>query len=120
MKKLFDANGKAIRNPQNKLFVEQSVLVLRLILDRLINPSDCLLNIDFSTLMFQFIDYLDGVPNTHITLRIKIKTCMLIEVLMAKKENIIIQNEIVLRNRLLDILIEWTSDIALVSVLCAI
>ncbi|KAG1224074.1 hypothetical protein G6F35_004251 [Rhizopus arrhizus] len=113
MNKCFDFNGKAIRNPQNKLFVEQSILVLRLILDRLGNPSDCLLNIDFSTLMRQFINYLDGVPNTVITLRIKIKMCMLVEVLMQKKERIIIQDGIALRNRILEILVEWTSDVAL-------
>ncbi|RCI07246.1 Ras GTPase activating protein ira2 [Rhizopus stolonifer] len=113
MSKCFDSNGKAIRNLQNKLFVEQSVLVLKLILDRLGNSSDCLLNIDFSTLMRQFIDYLDGVPNTSITLRIKIKMCMLVESLMQKKERIIIQDGIVLRNRILEIFVEWTSDVAL-------
>lgn len=116
MSKCFDSNGKAIRNLQNKLFVEQSVLVLKLILDRLGNSSDCLLNIDFSTLMRQFIDYLDGVPNTSITLRIKIKMCMLVESLMQKKERIIIQDGIVLRNRILEIFVEWTSDVALVRI----
>ncbi|KAI9256885.1 hypothetical protein BY458DRAFT_441589 [Sporodiniella umbellata] len=113
MSKCFDSNGKAVRNPENKLFVEQSVLVLKLILDRLNNPGDCLLNIDFSTLIHQFIGYLDGVPNTLITLRIKIKMCMLVESLMQKKERIIIQEGVALRNRILEILVEWTSDVTM-------
>lgn len=118
MVKCFDTNGDAIRSPQNKLFVEQSVLVLRLILDRLVNPGDCLLNIDFSTLIHQFADYLNRLPNTYITLRIKIKMCLLIEAVMQKKEHIVIRDEMRLRNKLLEICVEWTSDFALVSIVC--
>jgi neurofibromin 1 len=114
MNRCFDSNGDTIRSPQNKLFVEQAVLVLRLIIDRLVNPGDCLLNIDFSTLINQVIDYLNGLPNTYITLRIKIKMCLLIESVMQKKEHIVIRDEIRLRNKLLEISVEWTSDFALV------
>lgn len=116
MVKCFDSNGDAIRSPQNKLFVEQSVLVLRLILDRLVDPGDCLLNIDFSGLIHQFASYLNGLPNTYITLRIKIKMCLLIESVMQKKEHIVVRDEMRLRNKLLEICVEWTSDFALVSV----
>lgn len=114
MSKCFDANGDAIRSPQNKLFIEQSVLVLRLILDRLVDPGDCLLSIDFSTLMHQFADYLNKLPNTYITLRVKIKMCLLIESVMQKKEHIVIRDEMRLRNKLLEISVEWTTDFALV------
>lgn len=114
MSKCFDSNGGAIRSPQNKLFVEQSVLVLRLILDRLVNPGDCLLSIDFSTLINQFADYLNKLPNTYVTLRVKIKMCLLIEAVMQKKEHIVIRDEMRLRNKLLEISVEWTSDFALV------
>ncbi|KAI8053543.1 hypothetical protein BDF21DRAFT_441145 [Thamnidium elegans] len=113
MNKCFDSNGDAIRSPQNKLFVEQSVLVLRLILDRLVDPGDCLLSIDFSTLIHQFADYLNKLPNTYITLRIKIKMCLLIEAVMQKKEHIVLRDEMRLRNKLLEISVEWTSDFAL-------
>lgn len=115
MNKCFDSNGDAIRSPQNKLFVEQSVLVLRLILDRLVDPGDCLLSIDFSTLIHQFADYLNKLPNTYITLRIKIKMCLLIEAVMQKREHIVLRDEMRLRNKLLEISVEWTSDFALVS-----
>lgn len=110
LSKCFDSSNNAIRSPQNKMFIEQSVLVLRLILDRLVNPGDCLLNIDFSTLIQQFADYLNKVPNTYITLRIKVKMCLLIEAVMQKKEQIVIRDEMRLRNRLLELCVEWTSD----------
>ncbi|KAI8643392.1 hypothetical protein BD408DRAFT_414835 [Parasitella parasitica] len=112
MSKCFDANGDAIRSPRNKLFVEQAVIVLRLILDRLVNSSDCLLNIDFSTLIHQFADYLNRLPNTYVTLRIKIKMCLLVEAIIQKRARIVIRGEMRLRNRLLEICIEWTSGIA--------
>jgi neurofibromin 1 len=110
LSKCFDANNSAIRSPQNKMFIEQSVLVLRLILDRLVGTADCLLNIEFSTLVQQFADYLNKVPNTYITLRIKVKMCLLVEAVMHKKEQIVIRDEMRLRNRLLEICVEWTSD----------
>ncbi|KAI8076544.1 uncharacterized protein B0P05DRAFT_546306 [Gilbertella persicaria] len=113
MNRFFDSNGDAIRSPQNKLFVEQAVLSLKLILDRLVNPSDCLLNIDFSVLINKFADYLNGLPNTYITMRIKIKMCFLIETIMHKKEQVIIRDEMRLRNKLLEIIVEWTSDFAI-------
>lgn len=115
MARCFDSNGDAIRSPQNKLFIETVACILRFILDRLVDPGDCLLNIDFSTLMHQLADYLNKIPNTYITLRIKIKMCLLIETVMQKKEQIIIRDEMRLRNKLLEISVEWTSDFALVN-----
>ncbi|KAI9259080.1 hypothetical protein BY458DRAFT_479034 [Sporodiniella umbellata] len=115
MKKCFDSGGQPAHTNDNRLFVEQLVLVLRLILDRLVNPGDYLLNIDFSTLVRQILDYLDRLSNTYATLRIKIKACILIEALMDKKENIIIQNSIVLRNKMLEILVDWTSHVSLLQ-----
>jgi neurofibromin 1 len=115
MSKCFDTNGDAIRSPHNKLFVEQSVLVLRLILDRLVDPGDCLLSIDFSTLLNQFADYLNGLPNTYVTLRVKVQMCFLVEAVMQKKDHIVIRDEIRLRNKLLEICVEWTSDFAMVN-----
>lgn len=115
MKKCFDSNGQAIHTSENEIFVEQLVLVLRLILDRLVNPGDYLLSIDFSTLVDQILDYLARMSNTYVTLRIKIKACILIEALMQKKESIIIQNSIMLRNKMLEVLVEWTSHVSLVK-----
>ncbi|RCI02984.1 Ras GTPase activating protein ira2, partial [Rhizopus stolonifer] len=115
MKKCFDSSGQPIHTNENRLFVEQLVLVLRLILDRLVNPGDYLLSIDFSTLVRQFLDYLDRLSNTYVTLRIKIKACILIEALMEKKESIIIQNSIVLRNKMLETLVDWTSHVSLLQ-----
>lgn len=114
MIRCFDSSGEALCNPRSTLFVEQTVLILKLILDRLVDPGDCLLNIDFSTLIDQFARYVNKLPSNYNTLRIKIKMCHLVEALMQKKEQIVIRDEIRLRNKLLEQIVEWTSDFSLV------
>jgi neurofibromin 1 len=41
--------------------------------------------------------------------------CQLVEVLMSKKDMVILRQEFGLRNKLLEIIVEWTSDFALVN-----
>ncbi|KAI9317519.1 hypothetical protein BX666DRAFT_2026794 [Dichotomocladium elegans] len=113
MTRCFDPAGEAVCTARSTLFVEQAVLVLKLILDRLVDPSDCLLSIDFSTLIEQFARYLNKLPNSFNSLRIKIKMCHLVETLMLKKEQIVVRDEMRLRNKLLELIVEWTSDFAL-------
>lgn len=117
MSRAFDADGEAVYGMRNTLFVEEAVLVLKLILGRLNDPSDCLLNIDFGALMQQFARYLNKLPNNVATLRIKTKMCSLVEALMEKKEQIIVRDEMRLRNKLLEIMVEWTSDFGLVWIM---
>ena len=114
MSRCFSTENEPLCSARNTLLVEESVLVLKLILDRLVDPGDVLLSIDFSTLIYQFAKYLNKLPNSYNTLRIKIKMCYLVEILMQKKEQIIVRDEMRLRNRLLEMIVEWTSDFALV------
>ncbi|CAG8692440.1 10998_t:CDS:2, partial [Acaulospora colombiana] len=57
-----------------------------------------------------FAKYLNRLGSTNSALRIKKKMCHLTEILMSKKDFITLRQEIILRNRLLEIFIEWTSD----------
>ncbi|KAI7872193.1 hypothetical protein BDF14DRAFT_1757760 [Spinellus fusiger] len=113
MDRCFASSRDALAGAQSILFVEQAESVLRLILDRLVDPAECLLIVDFSTLIYQFTKYINEVPSDYVSIRIKIKLCALIEVLMSKKEQIIIRNEVKLRNKLLEITVEWVNEFAL-------
>ncbi|KAF7730429.1 Ras GTPase activating protein ira2 [Apophysomyces ossiformis] len=113
MARFFGPDGEAVCGAQSSLFVEQAILVLKLILDRLVDPNDYLLSVDFSTLINRFISYLNKLQNHYVGLRIKIRMCRLIEKVMLKKEHIIIRDETKLRNKLLEVIVEWTSDFAL-------
>jgi neurofibromin 1 len=70
--------------------------------------------VDFSGLIDQYAKYLNKLGNSQSALKIKIKFCQLVEVLMMKKDKITLRQEFRLRNKLLEIIVEWTSDFSLV------
>ncbi|KAG1467326.1 hypothetical protein G6F56_004473 [Rhizopus delemar] len=107
----FGSNGEIACNSTNTLFVEQSVLVLKMTLDRLINASDCLVSVDFSTTVLYFVNYINRLPHdNYTTMRTMIMMCHLTEALMTKMDQIIIRDDVRVKNRLLEIIIEWTSN----------
>ncbi|KAI8335906.1 hypothetical protein BC941DRAFT_429713 [Chlamydoabsidia padenii] len=115
MSRSFNSDGAPICTPAKSLFVEQSMSVLKLILDRLVGDSQYLINIDFGTLVSYFTTYIGGLRPGYATTRMKINLCLLAEAMILKKDQIIIGNETWLRNRLLETFMEWTSDYALQS-----
>ncbi|CAG8450213.1 2329_t:CDS:10 [Ambispora leptoticha] len=108
--KFFDSEGEANCVERYTLFIEQAISVLKLILDRIQDASENLYSVDFGGLVLSFARYLHRLGTGHVALRIKVKMCQLCEILMAKKDYITLRQEIILRNKLLEIIIEWTSD----------
>lgn len=109
-----DNNNDPVCGPKYTLFVEQAISVLKQVLDRLIDKSDNLFTVDFSTLINQCAIYLNKLGTSQLSLKIKIKMCQLVEVLLSKKDSVTLRQEFKLRNRLLEIIVEWTSDFSLV------
>jgi hypothetical protein len=107
-------NTDPICGPRYTLFVEQAISVLKQVLDRLVNETENLFTIDFSTLINQYAVYLNKLGTNAVSMKVKIKMCQLVEVLMTKKESITLRQEFKLRNKLLEIFVEWTSDFSLV------
>lgn len=114
LSKYFGPDGDPICSASNTLFVEQAISVLKLILDRMEGSYENLLTVDFSGLIDQYAKYLNKLGNSQSALKIKIKFCQLVEVLMMKKDKITLRQEFRLRNKLLEIIVEWTSDFSLV------
>jgi hypothetical protein len=113
--KFFDSTGRAVCVDRHTLFVEQAISVLKLILDRVPEVSENLYAVDFGGLILSFATYLHRLGTGHVALRIRVKMCQLTEALMAKKDYVTLRQEITLRNRLLEIITEWTSDYSSVS-----
>ncbi|ORY04201.1 hypothetical protein K493DRAFT_311429 [Basidiobolus meristosporus CBS 931.73] len=111
----FDAEGEAICKDTYTLFVEQAISVVRLILDRLQEPSEQFYSIDIGNLILSFARYLNRLGFGHVALRIKIKMCQMCEILMSKKDYISLRQEIKFRNRMLETVVEWTSDYSMKS-----
>lgn len=108
-------NNDPICSPRYTLFVEQAISVLKQVLDRLTERSDNLFTVDFSALINQYALYLNKLGTSQLSIKIKIKMCQLVEVLMSKKDRITLRQEFRLRNKLLEIIVEWTSEFSLVS-----
>lgn len=111
--KYFGPDGDPICSGRNTLFVEQAISVLKLVLDRMEGSPENLLTVDFSSLINQYAKYLNKLGSGQSALKIKIKFCQLTEVLMMKKEKVTLRQEFKLRNKLLEIIVEWTSDFSL-------
>ncbi|SAM09354.1 hypothetical protein [Absidia glauca] len=111
--KCFGSDGDPRCSPRYTLFVEQAISVLKLVLDRMEETVDSLFTVDFGGLIDQYAKYLNKLGNGQLALTMKIRFCHLCEVLMAKKDRINIRQEFRLRNKLLEIIVEWTSDFSL-------
>ncbi|KAI8373844.1 hypothetical protein BD560DRAFT_393755 [Blakeslea trispora] len=111
--KYFGPDGDPICNTRNTLFVEQAISVLKLVLDRMEDSTENLLAVDFGSLISQYAKYLNKLGSGQSALKIKIKFCQLTEVLMSKKDKVTLRQEFKLRNKLLEIIVEWTSDFSL-------
>ncbi|KAI9261580.1 hypothetical protein BDA99DRAFT_547292 [Phascolomyces articulosus] len=111
--KCFGADHDPICSPRYTLFVEQAISVLKLVLDRMDDTVDNLFTVDFSGLISQYAQYLNKLGSNQQSMKIKIKMCQLCEVLMLRKDRITLRQEFRLRNKLLEIIVEWTSDFAL-------
>jgi neurofibromin 1 len=108
-------NSDPICSSKYTLFVEQAISVLKQVLDRFADKTGSLFTVDFSTLIKQSALYLNKLGPDQLSIKIKIKMCQLVEVLMSKKDMVILRQEFGLRNKLLEIIVEWTSDFALVN-----
>jgi hypothetical protein len=108
-------NTDPICSPKYTLVVEQVISVLKQVLDRLVDQTGSLVTVDFCTLIKQSALYLNKLGPDQLSITIKIRMCQLVEVLMSKKDMVTIRQEFKLRNKLLEIIVEWTSDFALVS-----
>lgn len=108
-------NNDPVCGPRYTLFVEQAISVLKQVLDRLVDKTENLYTIDFGSLINQYALYLNKLGTSMSSIKVKIKMCQLVETLMNKKDSITLRQEFKLRNRLLEIIVEWTSDFALVS-----
>ncbi|KAF9922254.1 Ras GTPase activating protein ira2 [Linnemannia zychae] len=111
--RFFDSHGEPICTDQYTMFVDQAISVLKLVLDRMSSPSDAIFSFDFGALVLYFARYLHRLGHSLNGLRVKIKMCQLCETLMQKKEYISLRQEIRLRNKMVEVMIEWTSDYSL-------
>ncbi|KAI5118442.1 hypothetical protein M0805_000576 [Coniferiporia weirii] len=89
------------------IFCEQFLTVLKLLVDRPDAPSDDMLtNIDLSQTLFTLTKFMDSFPYVDL-LRFKTKFCAFCEVVCARAESFGLRSDDLMRNNLLNVVIEW-------------
>lgn len=91
------------------IFAEQSISLLRALVERLDGPSDlgAASSVHLGALTLNFAKFLDGVPDTKNTLMVRIKVCQLSEVVVKKKEHLNLRDDVRIRNQLLEYIFSW-------------
>ncbi|KAF3766021.1 hypothetical protein M406DRAFT_256777 [Cryphonectria parasitica EP155] len=98
------------RGVENEIiFAEQSISLLRALVERLDGPSDlgAASSVNLGALALNFAKFLDGVSDTRNSLMVKIKVCQLSESLMRKKEHLNLRDDVRIRNQLLEYVFSW-------------
>lgn len=90
-------------------FAEQSVSLLRALIERLDSPSDlgAASSVHLGALTLNFAKFLDTTPDSPNNLRVKIKTCQLCEAVTKRKEHLNLRDDVRIRNQLLEIIFGW-------------
>ena len=91
------------------IFAEQGASLLRALVERLESPSDlgAASSIHLGALSLNFAKFLDGVPDTADTLRVKIRVCHLCEAVTKRKEHLNLRDDVRIRNQLLEYVFGW-------------
>ncbi|TPX30663.1 hypothetical protein SmJEL517_g05805 [Synchytrium microbalum] len=121
--RFFDPNtGEALCSERHTLLVESMISVLRIILERaeeLAERGDPLAAVDFGGLLLQITLYLSRLGvlpgQQSASMKGKIRLCQLVEKLVEKKQIVGLRQEIKLRNRLVELILEWNSEFSFVG-----
>lgn len=101
-----DPSAESPISDRSTFLIDQAITILRQITERCVNSED-MVGINLNSLLMDYIKYVGRIgKNSSAAIRVKSKLCGLIEVVMSKKEYL----KIKFRNRLLETLVEWTSD----------
>ncbi|KAL1842978.1 hypothetical protein VTJ49DRAFT_3455 [Mycothermus thermophilus] len=100
----------SVKGQENDIiFAEQSSSLLKTLVERLDTPSDlgAASTMHLGLLCLNFVKFLDGVSDSPSTLRVKIKVCQLVEAVTKRKEQLILRDDVRIRNQLLEYIFSW-------------
>ncbi|KAK3343967.1 hypothetical protein B0T25DRAFT_584814 [Lasiosphaeria hispida] len=100
----------SIKGQDNEIiFAEQAASLLKALVERLDTPSDlgAASSLHLGSLTLNFAKFLDGVPDTPSSLRVKIKICNLCEAVTKRKEHLNLRDDVRNRNQLLEYIFSW-------------
>ncbi|KAK3950236.1 hypothetical protein QBC32DRAFT_376735 [Pseudoneurospora amorphoporcata] len=100
------------RGQDNEItFAEQAASLLRSLVERLDTPTElgAASSLHLNSLTYSFARFLDGVPDSPNSLRVKIKICQLSEAIVKRKEHLNLRDDVRIRNQLLAYVYNWVT-----------
>ncbi|KAL0994193.1 hypothetical protein UPYG_G00119000 [Umbra pygmaea] len=106
--RFFDAQGPVPINDTNTQFVEQTIAIMKNLLD---NPtegsSEHLGQASIETMMLNLVRYVRILGNMVHAIQIKTKLCQLVEVMMERRDDLSFCQEMKFRNKMVEYLTDW-------------
>ena len=107
---LFDTKGQPLCKDSNTLFVDQAVILLKGLVDRITEPVNIPPYVDFGGILQSFCEYLERLGRDPVKLQIKVKMCSLCELVAAKRDVLNLKQEVRLMNNLLGYIHKWAVE----------
>ncbi|KAM9801137.1 neurofibromin isoform 1-T1 [Neosynchiropus ocellatus] len=106
--KFFDAQGPVPINDTNTQFVEQTIAIMKNLLDNHTEgSSEHLGQASIETMMLNLVRYVRILGNVLRAIQIKTKLCELVEVMMKRRDDLSFCQEMKFRNKMVEYLTDW-------------
>ncbi|XP_060800032.1 neurofibromin isoform X2 [Neoarius graeffei] len=106
--RFFDTQGPVPINDTNTLFVEQTIAIMKNLLDsHTEGSSEHLGQASIETMMLNLVRYVRILGNGVHAIQIKTKLCQLVEVMMERRDDLSFCQEMKFRNKMVEYLTDW-------------
>ncbi|XP_028425781.1 neurofibromin isoform X4 [Perca flavescens] len=106
--KFFDTQGPVPINDNNTQFVEQTIAIMKNLLDNHTEgSSEHLGQASIETMMLNLVRYVRILGNVVHAIQIKTKLCQLVEVMMERRDDLSFCQEMKFRNKMVEYLTDW-------------
>ena len=108
--KLFGESDQVLFNSESNLFVDQSISIIKLILDNEHDSEELSLVSDFEDIIFILLRFVRQLTISLNSVQIRHKLASLLEVVMSRIKVLSLRNEYQFRTDLIENIMEWTSE----------
>ncbi|KAM9442690.1 neurofibromin-like isoform 7-T10 [Salvelinus alpinus] len=106
--RFFDTQGPVPINDTNTQFVEQTIAIMKNLLDNHAEgSSEHLGQASIETMMLNLVRYVRVLGNTLHAIQMKTKLCQLVEVMMERRDDLSFCQEMKFRNKMVEYLTDW-------------
>ncbi|KAK3754965.1 hypothetical protein QZH41_017349 [Actinostola sp. cb2023] len=106
LKTFFNAAGQVIVQETNTLFVDQVIVIMKHILD-IKEQTETFQPGNVEAMILTLVRYVRNLPLSVQSLRIKTKLCILVDMVMTRREELLFHQEMKFRNKLVEYLTDW-------------